>query len=348
MKMVTALVAVAVFVFAIILMCRQSGVVKEYDFGAGAYYYADIPGFEKIINDDIFVSSVPLWVHIVLFLIWGWLMFRLWGWIDKKDDFMEFKGKTVLITGGGSGIGEAMAYQYAMKGTNVILTGRRMETLEKVQEKCLEYGVRAWCKTVDMEKSESIDELVKWIEAEGHVIDFLLLNAGISQRSLTLETDISVDRRLMEVNYFGGIYLVKSLKDMFIERGVHIAVVSSVSGVFGFPVRSAYCASKHAIHGFYETIALEYPQIKTTILIPGRIHTDVSKNALDGNGKATGVMDPGQANGYDVNKCAKVAIKAIARGKHRKVIGGFDTIMVPFYKYIPCLFRLIARNVSAR
>ena len=261
---------------------------------------------------------------------------------------LEFKGKTVLITGGGSGIGEAMAYQYAMKGTNVILTGRRMETLEKVQQKCLALGVQAWCRTVDMEKPESIDALVEWINAEGHKIDFLLLNAGISQRALTLETDISVDRRLMEVNYFGGIYLVKALKDMFLERGVHIAVVSSVSGVFGFPVRSAYCASKHAIHGFYETIALEYPQIRTTILIPGRIHTDVSKNALDGNGKATGIMDPGQANGYDVDKCARKAIKAIARGRHQKVIGGFDTIMVPFYKYIPCLFRLIARNVSAR
>lgn len=261
---------------------------------------------------------------------------------------MKFQGKTVLITGGGSGIGEAMAYQYAAKGANVILTGRRMETLEKVQKKCIGLGVKAWCKTVDVEKSESIDELVSWIRTEGHLIDFLLLNAGISQRSLTLDTDISVDRRLMEVNYFGGIYLVKSLKDMFIERGVHIAVISSVSGVFGFPVRSAYCASKHAIHGFYETIALEYPQIKTTIIIPGRIHTDVSKNALDGNGKATGIMDPGQANGYDVNKCAKIAVRAIARGKHQKVIGGFDTIMVPFYKYIPCLFRLIARNVSAR
>lgn len=261
---------------------------------------------------------------------------------------MKFQGKTVLITGGGSGIGEAMAYQYAAKGANVILTGRRMETLEKVQKKCIGLGVKAWCKTVDVEKSESIDELVSWIRTEGHLIDFLLLNAGISQRSLTLDTDISVDRRLMEVNYFGGIYLVKSLKDMFIKRGVHIAVISSVSGVFGFPVRSAYCASKHAIHGFYETIALEYPQIKTTIIIPGRIHTDVSKNALDGNGKATGIMDPGQANGYDVNKCAKIAVRAIARGKHQKVIGGFDTIMVPFYKYIPCLFRLIARNVSAR
>ena len=261
---------------------------------------------------------------------------------------LEFKNKTVLITGGGSGIGEAMAYQYAMKGTNVILTGRRIETLEKVQKKCQELGVNAWCKTVDVEKPESIDELAAWIRKEGHLIDFLFLNAGISQRALTLETDISVDRRLMEVNYFGGIYLVKVLKDMFLERGVHIGVVSSVSGVFGFPVRSAYCASKHAIHGFYETIALEYPQIKTTIIIPGRIHTDVSKNALDGNGKATGVMDPGQANGYDVNKCAKVAIRAIARCRHQKVIGGFDAIMVPFYKYVPWLFRLIARNVSAR
>ena len=261
---------------------------------------------------------------------------------------LEFKGRTALITGGGTGIGEAMAYQYAKRGCNVILTGRRIEVLEKVQKKCEELGVKAWCKTVDVENPASIDELVAWVRSEGHLLDFLLLNAGISQRALTLETDISVDRRLMEVNYFGGIYLVKSLKDMFLERGVHIAVVSSVSGVFGFPVRSAYCASKHAIHGFYETIALEYPQIKTTIIIPGRIHTDVSKNALDGNGKATGIMDPGQANGYDVNKCAAKAIRAIAREKHQKVIGGFDTIMVPFYKYIPCLFRLIARNVSAR
>ena len=261
---------------------------------------------------------------------------------------IEFKWKKVLITGGGTGIGEAMAYQYAKKGADVILTGRRLEPLEEVRKKCMDLGVRAWCRTVDMEKPETIDELVNWIYTEGHELDFMLLNAGISQRALTLETDISVDRRLMEVNYFGGIYLVKALKKMFLERGVHIAVVSSVSGVFGFPVRSAYCASKHAIHGFYETIALEYPQIKTTIIIPGRIHTDVSKNALDGNGKPTGIMDPGQANGYDVNKCAEVAIRAIARGKHEKVIGGFDTIMVPFYRYITPLFRLIARNVSAR
>lgn len=260
----------------------------------------------------------------------------------------KIKGTTVLITGGGSGIGEAMAYQYAKKGANIILTGRRLEALETVQKRCIALGVNSWCRTVDMEKPETIDELAKWIYSEGHEIDHMLLNAGISQRSLTLETDISVDRRLMEVNYFGGIYLVKALKEMFLKRGVHIAVVSSVSGVFGFPVRSAYCASKHAIHGFYETLSLEYPQIKTTILIPGRIHTNVSLNALDGKGLPTGVMDPGQANGYDVDKCAEVAVKAIVRNRHEKVIGGFDTIMVTFYRYATWLFRLIAKKVSAR
>lgn len=83
-RTVTAIVAVAVLISAIVIMARQSGVVENYDFGAGAYFYADIPGFEKIIKDDIFESSIPLWVHIALFLAWGWLMYRLWVWIDKK------------------------------------------------------------------------------------------------------------------------------------------------------------------------------------------------------------------------------------------------------------------------
>lgn len=83
-KIVTAAVTVTVLIFAIIIMFRQQGAVEGYDFGAGAYYYADIPGFEKIIKDDSFMTSVPLWVHIVLFLVWGWLMYRLWCWVDRK------------------------------------------------------------------------------------------------------------------------------------------------------------------------------------------------------------------------------------------------------------------------
>lgn len=81
---VTAIMVVAVVICAIVIAARGLGVVEGYDFGAGAYYYADIPGFEKIINDDAYKTSVPLWVHIVIFMAWGWLMWRLWVWIDRR------------------------------------------------------------------------------------------------------------------------------------------------------------------------------------------------------------------------------------------------------------------------
>ena len=81
---VTTIMVVAVVICAIVIAARGLGVVEGYDFGAGAYYYADIPGFEKIINDDAYKTSVPLWLHIILFLAWGWLMWRLWVWIDRR------------------------------------------------------------------------------------------------------------------------------------------------------------------------------------------------------------------------------------------------------------------------
>ena len=85
LRAVTAVVAVAVIICAVVIAVRQLGVVDGYDFGAGAYYYADIPGFEKIMNDEAYSTSVPMWVHILLFLGWGWLMYRLWVWVDSRQ-----------------------------------------------------------------------------------------------------------------------------------------------------------------------------------------------------------------------------------------------------------------------
>lgn len=266
----------------------------------------------------------------------------------NHQKMVEFRNRTVLITGGGSGIGEAIAYQFAQRGTDVILTGRRENALRRVAEGCEKYGVRAICHTVDLEDRESIDKLVEYIHGNGITIDFFLLNAGVSQRAMTLESDISIDRKLMEVNYFGGVYLIKSLKDMILaSKSIHIAVVSSISGLFGFPLRSAYCASKHALHGFYESLGIEYPHIKVTMLVPGRIRTEISRSALLASGEAFSQMDPGQANGMDVDRCAKIAIRAIAREKHQKLIGGKELLMAYFYKYLPRLFFFLAGKVSA-
>lgn len=83
-RTVTAIVAAAVLICSIVIVTLRLGLVEGYDFGAGAYYYADIPGFEKIMNDEAYKTSVPVWVHILLFLGWGWLMYRLWVWIDSR------------------------------------------------------------------------------------------------------------------------------------------------------------------------------------------------------------------------------------------------------------------------
>ena len=83
-RTVTAIVAAAVLICSIVIVTLRLGLVEGYDFGAGAYYYADIPGFEKIMNDEAYKTSVPVWLHIVLFLGWGWLMYRLWVWIDSR------------------------------------------------------------------------------------------------------------------------------------------------------------------------------------------------------------------------------------------------------------------------
>lgn len=83
-RTVTAIVAVTVLICSIVIVTLRLGLVEGYDFGAGAYYYADIPGFEKIMNDEAYKTSVPVWLHIVLFLGWGWLMYRLWIWIDSR------------------------------------------------------------------------------------------------------------------------------------------------------------------------------------------------------------------------------------------------------------------------
>ena len=261
---------------------------------------------------------------------------------------VEFKDKLVLITGAGSGIGEALAYQFAQKGTNVLLTGRRRANLEKVKVECEKMGVKGYVCELDLEQYSSIDSLVEYIDSNGLNPNFIVLNAGVSQRALTFDSDFSVDQKLMNTNYFGSVYLIKKLRHHLIGAPkAHIAVDTSISGLFGFPLRSAYCASKRALFGFFESLALEYPHIKVTFIIPGRIRTEISRSAVLGDGSKFGEMDPGQANGMDVTKCAKIAIKAIAKEKHKKLIGGTELLMAYIYKYTPWLYYILARKVSA-
>ena len=266
-----------------------------------------------------------------------------------------FDEKNILITGASSGIGEAMTVALAKSSANLYLTGRNRERLTAVRDKCAEIrqGISMNTKApelfqVDFANKQSIDDFVLAVMNEAVSFDYVILNAGVSQRALALETDFSVDRTIMETNFFGPVYLIKRLSAMFLTgKTVHIAVTSSITGLFGFPLRSAYCASKHALFGFFESLELEYSYIKVTFLIPGRINTPISKSAIVGDGSNYSKMDVGQTGGMDVNKCAHIALRAILKEKHRQLIGGKELIMVYLKKYMPFLFYRLARKISA-
>jgi len=260
---------------------------------------------------------------------------------------MKFKQKTVWITGASSGIGEALVYEFVKEGAFVIASARRKEELIRVKNNCGEDKTRVRVLPLDLTDMEGIGAAVAQVER----VDMLINNGGISQRSLAHETPIEVDRKIFEVNYFGQVALTKAVLPLMIKQGGgQIVAVSSITGKFGFPLRSAYAASKHAIHGFFETLGFELADknIHVTLINPGRIRTNISLHALQKDGSPQQTMDKGLDEGMPTEECAQRMLKAIYKKKKEVNIGGKEIMMVYFKRYLPFLFRKIASDVDPR
>ncbi len=258
--------------------------------------------------------------------------------------------KTIWITGASSGIGEASAYQFAKEKANLILTATREDKLKEVQQECISLGAQCKILPYDLSDLENIDELTdKAISAFGN-IDIAFLNAGISQRSKTLDTSFTVDEKIMAVNFFAPVKITKRLLPKMIENGGGtIAVTSSISGKFGFPLRSAYASSKFAVYGFFETVHAEYynDNIRVVMVCPGRIKTNISYNALEADGTKHAKMDSGQQGGMSAEKAAIKIVRAINNRKPEVLVGGKELIMVYIKRFCPGLARKLVRKVSA-
>ncbi|MEO9869120.1 SDR family oxidoreductase [Ekhidna sp.] len=235
----------------------------------------------------------------------------------------KIKDSVVWLTGASSGIGEQLAYQLAEKGAKLILSARRMEELERVKENCKSNTVATL--SLDLSDGFALVQRVKEACTFFGDIDILINNGGISQRDTILNTSLEVDRKLMEVNYFGSITLSKALLPAMVKRkkGHHVIVTSTV-GIINTPYRSGYGASKHALHGFYDVLRAEHydDNIKVSIVLPGYIKTNISYNALIGDGSPQNRMDPEQEKGMSPDKCARLIIKAIEENKQEAYIGG--------------------------
>lgn len=259
--------------------------------------------------------------------------------------------KVIWITGASSGIGEALAVKLSGLNTRLILSSNQDEELERVKALLNRKPGDVYVLPLDLGDPVSLAEKAKEaLGVYGH-IDILVNNGGISQRSMVMETMLETDRKIMEINFFSGVILTKGVMQSMLARGSgHIVVVSSITGKFGFPLRSAYSASKHAIYGFYESLRAEYYDqgIRTTIICPGRVRTNISLGAIGPDGKPQLVMDRGQETGITAEKCAMDIMNGIRRNKRDVYTGGKEILMVYIKRFMPWLAARQVRKIKRR
>lgn len=256
--------------------------------------------------------------------------------------------KIIWITGASSGIGEALAAEYARYGARLVLSARREAELQRVRKQLVNADEHLVL-PMDLTQSESMAEGVSRVMAHFGGIDQVVHNGGISQRALARDTELAVDRRLMEVNYFGAVALTKAVLPIFRQqRRGRFVVVTSLVGELPTPKRSAYSASKHALHGFFEALrAEEYDDgIRVTLVLPGFIRTNLTYSALLGDGSEQNSLDDAQANGMAAVDCARRLVEAVQRSRDQVIIAGPEGWGVYLKRWLPPLYRRVIRKVK--
>lgn len=260
----------------------------------------------------------------------------------------SLNGKTIWITGASSGIGEGLAYALSEKNCKLILSARNENELKRVQSNCNASAEVLPFDLADFDNAQN--HVAKAIAIFGKV-DLLILNGGVSQRSLLAETDFSVDKKLIEVDYLGNVALAKAILPYFIQnKNGHFAVVTSLMGKFGSPYRSGYCGAKHALHGFFDVMRMEHQKdgVSVTMICPGFIRTNVAKNALTANGSKQIIDDEATKNGMPVQVFAGKMIRAIEKGKFEVYIGGKETLGVLMKRFFPTLLHYFVMRSKVR
>lgn len=262
---------------------------------------------------------------------------------------MSFQNKVVWITGASSGIGEALTYALHERGARLIISSRRKEALEEVKANCKGDPSDIHIIPLDLAQTDTLEEKAQQaLDIYGH-IDYLFDNAGISQRSLALETQDHVLRKVMEINFFGTVKLTKAVLPSMVDRQTgHIIVTSSVMGKFGTRLRSSYASSKHALHGYFDCLRQEMANdnINISLVCPGYIKTNVTKNMLEGDGSKHNEMGHGQENGMNPEVFAEKLLPKIERGKEEIYIGGTEILGIYLKRFVPTLFQKILRKVE--
>jgi len=236
--------------------------------------------------------------------------------------------QVVWITGASSGIGAALAEEFSKLGARVVLSARREDALSEVKRRCEQISddpAKSFIVPLDVTDEVSLSEKVSAVIAYAGRIDLLINNAGISQRSSCLNTDMQTYRTLFEVDVFGQIALTKLVLPIMVKQGSgHLAVTSSVAGKVGVPFRTGYCAAKHAMMGFFDALRVV------------------------GDGSKFGKVDSDIKQGMSARDCAQTIVRGILKGKPEIAVGkGGEMHALWIKRWFPSLlFKLVGKQTA--
>lgn len=263
---------------------------------------------------------------------------------------MIFSNQVIWITGASSGIGEAMATAFSREGASVVLSARRVDRLEATRLAC-SHPDRHLILPLDVALEATHQHAYQTILDRFGRVDILINNSGIGQRSLVMNTELSVERRIMEVNYFGTLSLTHTVLPDMVKRGSgQIVVISSLMGKLFTPRRSSYAASKHALQGYFESLHSELRNsgVSVTMVLPGYVKTEIPIHSLKGDGQTHEYMDKTNINGISADRCAGKIVRAVRKKRADVYIGGPEVLTVFLFRYFPRLYRTLLGMVYRR
>ena len=232
-------------------------------------------------------------------------------------------GQTAWITGASSGVGEGLARVFHREGANIVISARRRDELERVAASCDGGPGSVEVVPFDMTDAAGREAAAGQVLAAHPRLDILVNNAGIGQRSLALDTVFEVDRRVMEVDFFGPVALTKLVVPRMLEQGGgQLIATSSVAGKHGMPFHTAYCAAKHALHGYFDSLRVELLEynIRVMLLVIAGVRSNVHEHALVGDGSEFGRAEWDADAGMSAEDCGEQVVEAILRGDYEPVI----------------------------
>ena len=244
--------------------------------------------------------------------------------VKSGEVTMKLQNKTVWITGASRGVGEGMARVFHREGADLIISARQEDELNRVKNSCTDGPGKVTVLPFDIADMGEVADSAGRVLADFGCLDVLVNNAGISQRELAKDTDLDVDRRVMEVDFFGPIALTKAVLPRMIEqRSGHLVLTSSVAGKHGVPYRTAYCAAKHALHGWFDTLRIELLEyhIDVMLLVIAGVQSDVAKYALTGDGTEFGHNDWGNGGlSITPEQCGERVVEALQNKEYEPII----------------------------